>query len=48
MIMFAFSHPGGPIKALALYTTIYPGVEPYLGTGIALWWNRRIRTSSYG
>ncbi len=31
MIMFAFSHPGGPIKALALYTTIYPGVEPYLG-----------------
>ena len=29
--MFTFPLLGGPIKTLALYTTIYPGVEPYLG-----------------
>ena len=32
----------------AVYTTIYPGVEPYLRIGTALSANRRTKTSSSG
>jgi hypothetical protein len=36
--MFIFLYPGALIKSLALYTTIYPGVEPYLND-----WYRSVR-----